>query len=790
LFFRILGKDLKRKRVMNVILLLFVILSATFASASINNMVSVYGGIDYFFDKAGMPDFITLTMNSDGVNPTEDIVRNSVSVTSYQREDLFFYNAKNLKKDGKVYVDFENPGIVTSVSGARLTYFSGENEEITEISPGHVYLGGLLNDPEKVHPGDVITLELSGRSREFIVDGYVKDALFGSPFLGNPRMLMNDGDYDYYLNDETIRSASCGCAYYINTDDGKALKKELTAVKNALFGESISTIKITYLLDMLTAVLMMVVGICLILISFAMLSFTIKFTLNEDFREIGVMKAVGLRNSSIRGLYLIKYLCIACVGAVIGYACSIPFAKLLLESVSRRILLGNDNYELIGLISAAAVVAVIVAFCYSCTKGIKKLSPVDAVRNGETGERFKKKSVLKLSKSRLPGNLFLALNDVLSKPRQYVSMVVSFTMCILLVTMLANTSNTLMSEKLIFLFGTTESDAYYNSTEKIMETMGSDDPDILDHIIEDIEKELKDNGMPGKVHVELMYTLPVEFGNEKMNVIMQQCKDTKASEYKYITGSAPMYANEIAFTPQIIDELGARIGDRVLIEINGEKREFIITATMSSFNQVGRIGILHEAVDVNVNDASSAMAFQIDFDDDPDAEEIDARIGRMKDIFDTDKIYNAADFVNMSTGSAQTMSDAKDLVLLIALIIAALVTVLMERSFISKETPEIALMKAIGFKTRSICAQHTLRFVVLTVICTCIASVLTVPLTRLISDRVFAIMGAQSGFEYEIRPLEIFAIYPLAVAGVVIVSALLTSLYIKSVRADAMGNIE
>ena len=415
---------------------------------------------------------------------------------------------------------------------------------------------------------------------------------------------------------------------------------------------------------------------------------------------------------------------------------------------------------------------------------------MDAVRNCETGERFKKKSVLKLSKSRLPENLFLALNDVLSKPRQYVSMVVTFTMCILLVTMLANTSNTLMSEKLIFLFGTTESDAYYNSTEKIMETMGSDDPDILDHIIEDIEKELKDNGMPGKVHVELMYTLPVEFGNEKMNVIMQQCKDTQASEYKYITGSAPMYANEIAFTPQIIDELGARIGDRVLIEINGEKREFIITATMSSFNQVGRIGRLHEAVDVNVNDASSAMAFQIDFDDDPDAEEIDARIGRMKDIFDTDKIYNAADFVNMSTGSAQTMSDAKDLVLLIALIIAALVTVLMERSFISKETPEIALMKAIGFKTRSICAQHTLRFVVLTVICTCIASVLTVPLTRLISDRVFAIMGAQSGFEYEIRPLEIFAIYPLAVAGVVIVSALLTSLYIKSVRADAMGNIE
>ena len=790
MFFRILGKDLKRKRVMNVILLLFVILSATFASASINNMVSVYGGIDYFFGKAGMSDFVMLTLNSDGKNPAEDIIGSASAVKKCDREDIIFYSEGNLKKDGEIYVKFENPGLIASISGAKLNYYSGDNEPITQISPGHIYLGGVLNDPEKVHPGDVVTLELEGMSREFVVEGFVKDPLFGSPFLGNPRMLVSDEDAEYFLSSEAIRNAHTGCVYFINTDDGKALKQELTAINNSLFGESVSTIKLTYMLDMLTAALMLVVGIGLILISFAMLSFTIKFTLNEDFREIGVMKAVGLRNSSIRGLYLIKYLCIACIGAAIGYACSLPFGELLMKSISRRIMLGNDNHALIGFVSAAAVVVIIVAFCYSCTKGIKKLSPVDAVRNGETGERFNKKSVLRLSKSKLSGNLFLAMNDILSKPRQYASMIVTFTLCILLVTMLATTSNTLMSDKLIALFGETRSDVYYNSTEKIMKTMGSNDPDILDRIIEDIEKDLKDNGMPGKVHVELMYTLPVEFGNEKMNVSMQQCKATKASDYQYSEGSAPMYPNEVAFTQAILDELGARIGDRVFIEIKGEKRECIITAAFSSFNQMGKVGRLHEAMDIDVNDASSAMAFEINFDDHPDDKTIDSRIERMKEIFDTDKIYDCAGYVNVSTSSAKTMSEAKDLVLLIALIISALVTVLMERSFISKETPEIALMKAIGFKTRSICAQHTLRFAVLTVICAGIASILTVPVTKLVSDRIFAIMGARSGFEYEIRPLEIFAVYPVAVAVVVIVSALLTSLYIKSVRPDAMGNIE
>ena len=88
LFFRILKKDLKRKKIMNTILLLFVILSTMFASSSINNMVSVYGGIDYFFEKANMPDFVILTLNTGGENPTDTIVSEAKSVKDYGREDL------------------------------------------------------------------------------------------------------------------------------------------------------------------------------------------------------------------------------------------------------------------------------------------------------------------------------------------------------------------------------------------------------------------------------------------------------------------------------------------------------------------------------------------------------------------------------------------------------------------------------------------------------------------------------------------------------------------------------
>ncbi len=58
MFLNILKKDLKRKGVMNIILLIFIILATAFISSSINNIVSVTGGLDYFFEKAGVTDHI------------------------------------------------------------------------------------------------------------------------------------------------------------------------------------------------------------------------------------------------------------------------------------------------------------------------------------------------------------------------------------------------------------------------------------------------------------------------------------------------------------------------------------------------------------------------------------------------------------------------------------------------------------------------------------------------------------------------------------------------------------
>ena len=48
MFFRILKKDLKRKKVMNAILLCFILLATMFVASGISNVVSVMNGTDSY----------------------------------------------------------------------------------------------------------------------------------------------------------------------------------------------------------------------------------------------------------------------------------------------------------------------------------------------------------------------------------------------------------------------------------------------------------------------------------------------------------------------------------------------------------------------------------------------------------------------------------------------------------------------------------------------------------------------------------------------------------------------
>ena len=61
----ILKKDIKRKKTMNIILLLFTILATVFVASGISNVINVVNGTEYFLDKAGIVDYVVITQDKN-----------------------------------------------------------------------------------------------------------------------------------------------------------------------------------------------------------------------------------------------------------------------------------------------------------------------------------------------------------------------------------------------------------------------------------------------------------------------------------------------------------------------------------------------------------------------------------------------------------------------------------------------------------------------------------------------------------------------------------------------------
>ena len=462
----ILKKDLKRKKTMNIILLIFIIIATMFVSSSVNNIISVSSALDNYFSKAGMSDYFIVTKKVNGKDgDVGEILDKSDFVDNYRTENVTYVNADQIKPDKMASTSIT---ILMPVTESKINYFNKDNEIISNVNDGEVYISQKSLEKSGVSTGDTVEVTIGDEVIKVKIAGGFKDAFLGADMMGITRMLLSDSDYNTLISDDEADLLG-GKIFYIDTDDIKQLEDDMSDVNGSiLFMGDKDMVSLSYVMDMVIAGCLLVVSVCLILIAFVVLRFTITFTLDEEYREIGVMKAIGIRNVKIRGIYLVKYLVLSLVGAVIGLSGGIPFGNMLLKSVSTAIVMENSSGYIINLMCALLVIAVIMLFCFMCTRKIKKFTPIDAIRNGSNGERYKRKNIVALNKSKARPSLFMAVNDILCNAKRYVIMMITFIIGFILIAVIINTMNTLKSDKLVTWFAMTPSDVYMIKESEVM----------------------------------------------------------------------------------------------------------------------------------------------------------------------------------------------------------------------------------------------------------------------------------------------------------------------------------
>lgn len=795
MYLKILKKDLKRKKSMALILLVFVVLATMFISSSLNNVVVVTSGTEYFFEQAGLSDYLLLTMragyDADDSNEKEieEFLKEQKSVDSYTMDPCMYLAKTNIGfKDNREF-ELSSTMIFTSYQIGQQKFYDVNNQEITSMEDGSIYLPNVFMKENEIAIGEkIIVSSDGGYEKEFEVAGSFKDAFLGSELMGTHRYLLSQNDFEELMQESGL---PFGYVYSVKTNDLESFEKAYNNEGfHVIFGGTQSLIKTTYIMDMVIAAVLMLVSLCLILISVVMLRFIIIFTVNQDYKEIGIMKSIGMQNASIRKLYVVKYSAIAFVGAVIGFAAGLPFGKMLLVQVTENIITKDDNSGILLQLVASILVAVIITgFAYHSTGKIKKMSPMDAIRSGNNGERFKRKGLLNLSKFKGKATTFMACNDVLCDWKKYMALLLTSIAGIWLLVMPINTINTLQSEKILQSFAILDCDYFISDDKALTELIMQGNKEGFYEYLDKIKTTLKQEDIPvEKTFMEIMFKYRVRKEDKSYLSLAMQGINTTTKEYVYDKGTAPEYENEVALAYTTADAIGADLGDTVYITINEEEKPFVVSAFYQSMNNMGEGIRFHEETVLDYQAVTGAFGAQVLLREKTSQEQ--KIIEKTKELYPQSDVRNKQEFLDsMLGGISERLSSLKILILVLVVIIDVMVVVLMQKMFLIRERGEMGMMKAIGFSDGAIIVWQTKRILLVLLVGILLGVVTGTPFSKLTSGQVFKIMGARN-IEFVVNPLEVYAVYPVTVLVITVIACVITMRKVKRISVQETNNIE
>ena len=148
-----------------------------------------------------------------------------------------------------------------------------------------------------------------------MVAGFVRDSQMNSTLASSKRFLVSAGDYE--------RMRASGSVEYLiefrlkDLSDLSDFEAAYSASELPANGPTLTWPlfrMISAVSDGIMIAVILLVSVLVIFISLLCIRFTLLAKIEDDYREIGVMKAIGIRVSDIRSIYLSVYAVLAAVG--------------------------------------------------------------------------------------------------------------------------------------------------------------------------------------------------------------------------------------------------------------------------------------------------------------------------------------------------------------------------------------------------------------------------------------------------------------------------------------------
>lgn len=763
MWFEILKKDLAKQKGVNFILFLFITLSTIFFASSVSNICLVMNGLDTYMEYANVSDVMAVFSKGEENERFEAWLNSRDEVTEYDHEKLCEIKAEDItikRKDATDTLNTNGASLYLGKIGGKYAKALDNMGNELALAQGEVAVTVGMMERNALHIGDTLEFHISDKTFTYQISVQSKDIMYGNEMSGMTRFIFCEEDYDKMVSGSTNGGIE---VYGFNTTNPRETINSMNQQALKFLANSFerSIYSLLYVFDMIITALLIVIGFCLILISLMILRFSLSFTMEEKYREIGVMKAIGMRDFSIQKIYLAKYFAVVVAGTIVGFLISIPVGKKMMESVSKNMVLGDSTDAIgINLICSIVVILFVTGMCILFTGKLKKISAIEAIRSGDKGERYQKRKGLCLYKRKYMGTIsFLGLNDILYNTKRYLVLFFTFCISFVLITVPLNTLTTIESDEMTSKFNLDPDAAIYLETIEAQGDAPYHNVNELENALHRIENELAEKGYLAKLSVGALVFIEytIEDTKEVIKPLSNYPIGENGSFCEYKAGTAPKLKNEIAFSKKIMEENNLEIGDSITARIGEKVQEFIITGYYSDYMQLGKSARLNPAIDLSDKILSGYWKATVEMETDLTQQELAIVL---KKEFPQYNWLTAQEAIDANIGSVRdTMRAIQIPITAMLCILIMLISLLMMKLFIVREKGPLAMLKSIGWHNKAIRLWLIMRMVWVVILSMIISVPLSIMCNQFILRNIFAIMGAE--LRIQVDPIKAYVLYPI-----------------------------
>ena len=756
MYYRTIRNDIKRNKAITLTIVIFVAAAAMLVSLAAILVVNLTGAIDTLMTQAKTPHLMQMHSGEMNYERLASFVEQHNEIDKYQVLEFLNIDAAQIVfEEGSLAGNIQDNGF--SVQSEKFDYLLDLDGNVIKVFDGEIFVPIPYMQDGLAKIGDKV--QISGK--ELTVAGFLRDSQMNSLLSSSKRFLVSKNDYAEirnfgsveYLIEFRLKDIS-GLGEFEGAYTSAGLETNGPTITYPLFK------MINGLSDGLMIGVILMISALVITVAFLCIRFTLLAKIEEDYREIGVMKAIGLRVSDIKKIYLVKYATIAAAGSLLGFALSFVFRGMLLENI--RLYMGESENAsfapIFGIISVLLVFLTIIIYVNSVLKRFRNIPPAEAIRFGISQEKSRGGKHFRLSVKKLMGtNIFLGMKDVLARRKIYATMLVVLVISAFIIIVPQNLHNTISSNDLITYMGIGISDLRIDiqQTDNISEKAAK------------IATAMENDSAISKYVVLTTKTFNVKMDDGTEERIKIDLGDHSVFPLEYSAGRAPDVKNEIALSVMNAEQMEKNVGDVIVLMVEGQEETFTVSGIYSDITNGGKTA---KAVFSNTSADTMWIVISADLSD---ASLAEAKIAEYESIFEYAKVSNIDEYILQTYGGTiRSVGMASYAAMTIAVTITVLITMLFMKMLVAKDRYEIAVMKAFGFTNSDIKSQFVARSVFVLVVGILLGTFLANTLGEALTGGVVASIGASS-FDFVVNPLTAYLISPL----VMVVSVLIATFF-------------